>query len=651
MLTWPAGRAGLLVRMAAALALVALLPLSLVSWQLVSLNREAMTEQVLRSHVVAARSTAERVESWLSARAALVASLAGRPELGAADGAAARRVLEESLSAWADLGILALALVDAEGSEALRVQLATAAAREAAARASGLPAHAGARALGASGDLLVVVDAPSGRGAVRLIADGRGLAELLRPEELGDSAVLVLADRGGAVLAGPVASLAEMPSTLVEMALGGAARGAQQARDASGDRQLGAWAPLAGAPWVVLSRQRAEVAEAAALRMRRRAFLAIAAALALVALAAQAAWVTIVRPLRRVLEAQRALGGVPGAGGTEIAQLEAGFAALARGVKDRDELSRVFLGRFQVVEALGVGGMGAVFRGWDPRLQRPVALKTVRLDSPGALLEREERIAALLREATTIARFTHPNVVAVYDAVASPSGAFIAMELVEGKTLELLLWEVGRLSADAVACLGLAVARALELAHEHGIVHRDVKPGNVLLGRDGAIKVVDFGVAAFVAASTGLEAGRVFGTPGFIPPEVFLGEPFDPHGDLFSLGVVLYAALSGDQPFAAARTAEVMQRTLSAPVRPLLDVVPETPPRLAALVHRLLDRDPAVRPDAAATVAELAEWVRIRDASWKLPAAPVGGPIASTAATAAHTQWLPTRGGGARTRS
>ncbi len=643
-MSWPRRRgSGLLARVAAALALVALLPLGLVSWQLVSLNREAMTEQVLRSHVVAARATAERVESWLATRSALVSSLAARPELAEADGTAARRLLGESLSSWADLGALALALVDGEGREGVRVQLASPVARAAGERVRGLPLQPGVRGMGERADLLVIVDRPSGDGAVRLVAAGGGLGDLLHPEELGDDAVLVLADRSGAVLAGPVATLDEMPPTVVEMALAGRARGAQQAESRGGDRQLGAWAPVAGSSWVVLSRQSAAVAEAAAVRMRRRSLFSIAAALALVALAAQGAWMTIVRPVRRMLAAQRAAGGAA-ASGSEIEQLEAGFARLARGVADRDDLSRVFLGRYQVVEALGVGGMGMVYRGWDPRLERPVALKTLRLDSAVAQLERDERIAALLREATTIARFTHPHVVAVYDAVASPSGAFIAMELVEGKTLELLLWEVGRLGADPAACLGLAVARALELAHAQGVVHRDIKPGNVLLGRDGAIKVVDFGLAAFVASAARAEPGRIFGTPGFVPPEVFLSEPFTPRGDLFSLGVVLYAALSGEQPFAAPRTSEVMERTLSARIRPLADLVPGIPPRLASLVHRLLERDPEKRPEAAETVAELADWVRVRDAIWKLPAAPVSTRPDDAFATAAHTQWLPTGG-------
>ena len=178
---WRFGSPGLLVRVATALAVVALVPLALVSWQLVSLNREAMTDQVLRSHVIAARSSAERVESWLAARSTLGATLAIRPELVGGDRIAAHRLLEESLSAWADLGVLAVALVDDQGREAVRAQLAFALARAAAEATHDLPFEAGARGVRASQRLVVAVDVPASYGGVRLTLDGAGLGALLPP--------------------------------------------------------------------------------------------------------------------------------------------------------------------------------------------------------------------------------------------------------------------------------------------------------------------------------------------------------------------------------------------------------------------------------------------------------------------------------------
>ena len=162
--------------------------------------------------------------------------------------------------------------------------------------------------------------------------------------------------------------------------------------------------------------------------------------------------------------------------------------------------------------------MGAVFRGLDPRLRRPVALKTLRLGG-GDLLpdKRRQRIEQLVQEAVTGARFSHPNVVAVYDVEESPEGAFIAMELVDGASLERVLLRRGRLSPREVIPLGAGIARGLAAAHQRDIVHRDIKPANVMLGHDGSIKVTDFGIADLVAAATRAE-GLVFGTPGYLPP-------------------------------------------------------------------------------------------------------------------------------------
>ena len=153
-----------------------------------------------------------------------------------------------------------------------------------------------------------------------------------------------------------------------------------------------------------------------------------------------------------------------------------------------------------------------------------------------------------MREAVTAARFSHPNVVAVYDVEESPEGAYIAMELVEGISLERLLLQRGRLRPAEVIPLGAAIARGLAAAHARDIVHRDVKPANVMLGRDGSIKVTDFGIADLIAASVRAD-GLVFGTPGYLPPEALRGAGHNRAGDLFALGVVLYECLAGVKPF------------------------------------------------------------------------------------------------------
>ncbi|HBL27647.1 MAG TPA: hypothetical protein DD490_12490, partial [Acidobacteria bacterium] len=171
------------------------------------------------------------------------------------------------------------------------------------------------------------------------------------------------------------------------------------------------------------------------------------------------------------------------------------LASLEAFVAERRALDNVFLGRYQVLDVLGMGSMGTVFRGRDPRLQRAVALKTVYL---GRTLDPEKKrglIETLRREAVALAQLSHPNVVAIYDLADAAEAAFIAMELVDGMSLDVLLRRRGRLTPSEVIPLAAGIAAGLAAAHASGIVHRDIKPPNVLLGRDNSIKVTDFGIA------------------------------------------------------------------------------------------------------------------------------------------------------------
>ena len=262
--------------------------------------------------------------------------------------------------------------------------------------------------------------------------------------------------------------------------------------------------------------------------------------------------------------------------------------------------------------------MGSVFRGWDPRLQRPVALKTVHLGSELEPEKRKTLLDTLLREGVALARLSHPNVVAVYDLEDASEGAYIAMEYVEGLNLEKLLSRRGRLRPEEVMLLGAAIARGLAAAHNQEIVHRDVKPANVLLGRDGSIKVTDFGIAGFLAGAVE-ESDTVFGTPGYLPPESLLGQGHGKAGDLFALGVLLYRCASGTMPFSGGEPEEVLRSTLFGSAKPLSEKVSNLPAELDSLVLHLLDRDPKLRPSSAAAVAaELEGMAAARGLEWKL---------------------------------
>jgi serine/threonine protein kinase len=392
---------------------------------------------------------------------------------------------------------------------------------------------------------------------------------------------------------------------------------------------------------VVLSRQPLALAQRVERRMVRRSWLAVGGAALLIALTSVLAYLSVIRPIRQVAAAQRRLAGLPsGGGGNEIGQLRAAFEALERRISDQERLDEVFLGRYQVSDVLGSGAMGTVFRGWDPKLKRPVAIKTVRLDTKLKGKQRQELVERLLSEAVTVARFNHPNIVGVFDVEDHPEGAYVAMELVDGNSLEQAIWSNRRMPPAQVVPLGAAIARALAAAHQHGIVHRDVKPANVLLGTDGSIKVTDFGISELLS-SLAPSDDVVFGTPGFVPPETLRGKGYDQAGDLFSMGAVLYACLIGRPPFDGKSVKEVIRRTLFGVIDRPGKLVPDVPPELDELIMSLLSREKEKRPSDAARVADrLEELARRRGFRWRTQQDPGESTVPEEALQEAR--WLPT---------
>lgn len=281
---------------------------------------------------------------------------------------------------------------------------------------------------------------------------------------------------------------------------------------------------------------------------------------------------------------------------------------------DDFQSGQFYFGRYQALEVIGKGAMGVVLRGWDPRLKRQVALKTLRLDRLALGGGSRDALSQLVREATSLARFSHPNIVAVYDADSVQQIAYIVMELVDGISM-LARFDDGPLSIDQAIHLGLAIARALAAAHDHGMVHRDVKPGNILLGRDGSIKVTDFGVAEVVSSLA--EGHRIFGTPGFVPPECLLGDPHTPAGDVFGLGAVLYKGLAGASAFAGDNLRALLANNLACKAAPLHEVRSGIPRRLRSLVAELLSAEPADRPTAAEAARRLAT-MHAGEPEWEL---------------------------------
>jgi serine/threonine-protein kinase len=636
---------GLLARLALALVLVGLLPVAFAVRSLVAIDRNAMIEQTQALHLVAARSTARQIIQFLEARQVLAAGLAGDPALTDPASPTARQALSRSLVAWQQLGVEGLVVVTPEGEEVIRAQLADPRSRQLMTAAVALRPGAAAVLVPGGESLGVRVQAQltAGDGLLWLICDGAEIRDALSHYELGEKADLMLVGAGRKALIGDQEMADDFPEQIVDSILDVEVDGVKTdfVSQLDGQQFIGAWATVPMARWAVFSRQPIAVAHRVQRQMWVRSWWAVGGALALIALTSVAAYLSVIRPIRQVAAAQRRLAGLPaGGGGDEIGQLRAAFEALERRISDQERLDEVFLGRYQVTDVLGSGAMGTVFRGWDPKLKRPVALKTVRLDTKLKGQQRQELVERLLTEAVTVARFSHPNIVGVFDVEDHPEGAYVAMELVDGRSLEQLIWSRKHLPPAQVVPLGAAIARGLAAAHEHGIVHRDIKPANVLLGRDGSIKVTDFGISELLSSLAPRE-DVVFGTPGFVPPETLRGKGYDRAGDLFSMGAVLYTCLVGRPPFDGTSVKEVIRRTLFGVVEPPSKLAPEVPPELDELILALLSRELEKRPADAARVAELLEELaRRHDFHWQPGETPAAAEVPEPSLQA--SRWMPT---------
>lgn len=256
-----------------------------------------------------------------------------------------------------------------------------------------------------------------------------------------------------------------------------------------------------------------------------------------------------------------------------------------------DEKLTMNIGRYQLLEEIGRGSMGIVYKAKDPNLDLTVALKVLRRDR----LYNEAIVRRFISEARALGRLDHPNIVRVFNVDRDGDDVYIAMEFIEGDSFSSLI-SSKNCPMELVAELGATIAEALDYAHKRGVIHRDVKPSNIIFTNNGRLKITDFGIAHI--EDSGFEetqAGEILGTPAYMSPEQVLSQPVDGRSDLFSLGIILYEMTTGTRPFTGQGMKAIFNAITSENPLPVLTRSPQTPKALADVIMKSLNKSPGSR--------------------------------------------------------
>ncbi len=275
------------------------------------------------------------------------------------------------------------------------------------------------------------------------------------------------------------------------------------------------------------------------------------------------------------------------------------------------------IGRYQVFEELGRGAMGVVYRALDPAIGRPVAIKTIRLRDITDATERERLRERLFREAQSAGQLSHPGIVTIYDVGEQQEVTYVAMEYVDGTTLEKLMSGDRALAPERIIDILRQTAVALDFAHKKGIVHRDIKPANIMVNQDGTAKITDFGVAKLTDSQQMTHAGTVVGTPNYMAPEQVEGKRVDGRTDQFALGVIAYELLTGEKPFPGEHLTSVLYKIVSEEPAPPHNINATLPWAASMVIARALSKDASKRYPSATEFVNALEAALKNRKGWK----------------------------------